>query len=387
MSAFSSVKIFNPSYLDLNPNDIHPTATREGPPVYGMPPDYRYRIRLTYEEERRERHEKSKPIISLVSRMLNNTRSEKKTTIANFEKDYKKKGGRRKLDPFNYDDNWRLDDDYAENVQELNDIFKKIEELKEEMFDFWPKTKYDLAKLFKDQEKTYNDANPHAFFQWTEPIDFEVWQNRFMMVNVRPSDYDEMMKYESNNELTISYLNSITEWIKTEKKANTKQLSKRQWTFLIAQWIVEKRKRNQMQETFIFYPPVKNSKFDVEKLNFYEILMEDIIFQLELITTFKKDMKKEDSIALLQQVKDWLLSSKGVSPEELLTFDYYRWAGSIRDFTTENKIMVKKSMVFRPPVCKEDAIPFLLNHYRIQKDNFNDTEEEDYDFMTYLKKV
>jgi hypothetical protein len=49
--------------------------------------------------------------------------------------------------------------------------------------------------------------------------------------------------------------------------------------------------------------------------------------------------------------------------------------------------MVKKSMVFRPPVCKEDAIPFLLNHYRIQKDNFNDTEEEDYDFMTYLKKV
>ena len=379
MSAFSSVKIINPSYLDLRPTDIHPTATREGPRGY--------RIRLTYEEERTERHEKSKPIISLVSRILNNARYEKEAIIATLEKEYKKKGGRRKLDPFNYDDDWSPDDDYAQNFQELNDIFKKIEDLKEEKFDFWPKTKYALAKLFKDQEKMYNDANPLAFFHWTEPIDFEVWQNRFIMVNVKPSDYDEIMKYESNNELTSSYLNSITEWIKTEKNANTKQLSKRQWTYLITQWIVEKRKRNKMQETFIFYPPVKNSKFDVEKLNFYEILMEDIIFQLELITTFKKDMKKEDSIALLQQVKDWLLSSKGVSPEELLTFDYYRWAGSIRDFTTENKIMVKKSMVFRPPVCKEDAIPFLLNHYRIQKDNFNDTEEEDYDFMTYLKKV
>jgi hypothetical protein len=378
MSAFSSVKIINPSYLDLRSTDIHPTATREGPRGY--------RIRLTYEEERTERHEKSKPIISLVSRILNNARYEKEAIIATLEKEYKKKGGRRILDPFNYDHDWNPNDDYAQNFQELNDIFKNIEDLKEEKFDFWPKTKYVLAKLFKDQEKTYNDANPHAFFHWTEPIDFEVWQNRFIMVNVKPSDYDEIMKYESNNELTSSYLNSITEWIKTEKKANTEKLSKKQWTSLIAQWIVEKTKRNLMQETFIFYPPVKNSKFDVEKLNFYEILMEDITFQMELIDIYNSDLENTESIHLLQQVKYWLLSSKGIVPEELLTFDYYRWAGSIRDYTTENNIIVKDSMVFRPPVCKEDVIPFLLNHYRIQKDNFNDTEEEDYDFMTYLKK-
>jgi hypothetical protein len=117
MSAFSYDKIINPSYLDLRPNDIHPTATREGPRGY--------RIRLTREEERTERHEKSKPIISLVSRMLNNTRYEKEAIIATLEKEYKKKGGRRKLDPFNYDDDWSPDDDYSENVQELNDIFKK----------------------------------------------------------------------------------------------------------------------------------------------------------------------------------------------------------------------------------------------------------------------
>ena len=89
MSAFSSVKIINPSYLDLRPTDIHPTATREGPRGY--------RIRLTYEEERTERHEKSKPIISLVSRILNNARYEKEAIIATLEKEYKKKRRAKKV--------------------------------------------------------------------------------------------------------------------------------------------------------------------------------------------------------------------------------------------------------------------------------------------------
>jgi hypothetical protein len=303
----------------------------------------------------------------LLSKILNKSKYEKENIIDDLEKKYKKKGGRRKLDPFNYDDDWRPDDDYSENVQELNEIFEKIEQLKEEKYDFWPKTKYELAKLFKIQEKVYNDENQGTFFHWTESIDFEVWANRFIMVNIKPSDYDTIMQYETNNALTSSYLNSIKEWVKTEKKANIKQISKNQWTFLIAQWIIEKRKRKQMLETFIFYPSVKNSKFDVEKLNFYEISMKDITFQIELIDIYKKDMKKTDSVLLLEQVKTWLLSSKDISQEELLTFDYYRWAGSIRDYTTENNIIVKDSMVFRPPVCKDDAIPFTLNYYRIKK--------------------
>jgi len=378
MSAFSKDKIINPSYCDLDPYDIHPTATR-GCDQKG------FRIRLTFEEERNERHEKSKPIISLLSKILNKSKYEKENIIDDLEKKYKKKGGRRKLDPFNYDeDDWRPDDDYSENVQELNEIFEKIEQLKEEKYDFWPKTKYELAKLFKIQEKIYNDENQDTFFHWTESIDFEVWHNRFIMMNIKTSDYDTIIQYETNNALTCSYLNSITEWIKTEKKANTKQLSKNQWTSLIAQWIIEKEKKAEMQETFIFYPHVKNNKYNVNQLNFYEISMKDITFQIELIDIYDSDMQNTDSISLLQQVKTWLLSSKNISQEELLTFDYYQWSGSIRDYTTENNIIVKDSMVFRPHVCKDDAIPFTLNYYRIKKNNFNDTEEEDYDFMSYL---
>ena len=105
--------------------------------------------------------------------------------------------------------------------------------------------------------------------------------------------------------------------------------------------------------------------------------MEDVNFQIELFDTYKKDMKKTDSVEILEKVKLWIIESKKVSLEELKTYDYYQWAGNIRDYTTENNITVKKSMIFRPPVCEEDIIPYTLNYYRIQKDNFNDTEEDD----------
>ena len=66
----------------------------------------------------------------------------------------------------------------------MNEIFEKIEQLKEEKYDFWPKTKYELVKLFKEQEKVYNDTNCDSFFHWTESIDYEIWHDRFIMVNI-----------------------------------------------------------------------------------------------------------------------------------------------------------------------------------------------------------
>jgi hypothetical protein len=370
MSVFSRDKIINPSYCDLDPSEIHPTATR-GCDQKGI------RIRLTYEEERNIRHEKSKPIISLVRRLLNQETSKKEQEISELEKTYKKKGGRRKLNPFVYDDDWCHDDDYAENVVELNNLYDQIEILKEKKFDFWPKTKYDLVLLFKEKEKEYNALNDTPFFSWTESIDFEIRRNRFIMINIKPSDYDLYMIYKSNNEKTGPSLLLIADWIKEKKGASIKYLSKQQWTSLIAQWIIEKRKRKFFEKSFVFYPSVKVSKFDYERTNFYEILMEDVNFQIELFDTYKKDMKKTDSVEILEKVKLWIIESKKVSLEELKTYDYYQWAGNIRDYTTENNITVKKSMIFRPPVCEEDIIPYTLNYYRIQKDNFNDTEEDD----------
>ena len=86
----------------------------------------------------------------------------------------------------------------------------KIEQLKKVKYDFWPKTKYELVKLFKEQEKVYNDTNCDSFFHWTESIDYEIWHDRFIMVNIKPSDYDTIIAYETNNALTSSFLLSFS---------------------------------------------------------------------------------------------------------------------------------------------------------------------------------
>ena len=152
-------KIINPQGIGYEGEKIHHSATRFS---------NGYEIRLTVDEEISERHKKSLPLIKALNTYINKETYLRQKIINDKVKEYKKKGGCRKIKDCS-DDNiyYSESDEYNDNVEELNKIYEEIHILDRTKLDFKPKNKAELItplKLSNEQFKiSYDILNGSSF--------------------------------------------------------------------------------------------------------------------------------------------------------------------------------------------------------------------------------
>ena len=132
-------KIINPQGIGYEGEKIHHSATRFS---------NGYEIRLTVDEEISERHKKSLPLIKALNTYINKETYLRQKIINDKVKEYKKKGGCRKIIECRDDNNYYSEsDEYNANVEELNKIYDEVQILDKTKLDFKPKNKAELVKL------------------------------------------------------------------------------------------------------------------------------------------------------------------------------------------------------------------------------------------------
>lgn len=331
-----------------------------------------YEIRLSVEESS-EMNNKSLPLIIALNSYINKETYKRQKIIDDKVKEYKKKGGTRRI-IYNKDDNnyYSESDEYNDN-EELNTIYDEVQILNRTILDFKPKNKAELVKLI---EKIINEINgKNEEFIWTNSIDFEIYDrklqgNSHKMISVKPSDIQELNNFEINLNISNIVMDVFKDYLNSQN-INMKNLHREQWVYLIANWFMEKPCFK--TSTGLWYLPYHENEYNYDYLiNFYEISIEDIIKEQEEINELKNDMLNIKSIEIINNVKIFL-ADKGVSEIDFKCLDYDDWIEKINEYLEEKNIEIDETFIFRPLKSIEENLEYTVNHYRITYEDLQKT--------------
>ena len=359
-------KVINPQGIGYEGEKIHPTATRicDG-----------YEVRLTVEEERSKRHNKSLPLIRALNSYVNKEIFKNQKIIDDKVKEYKKKGGNRRIIYKINDKNYYSEsDEYKDNYEELNKIYDEVQMLDNTKLDFKPKNKAELIKLIERIIQDVNEINEEIFI-WTESIDFEIYDRKLSgyshkMINVRPNDIKELNKFETNLKISNILMDVFKEHL-ISQNISIKNLVREQWVYLLAKWF--KEKSNAKSQLGKWYLPFTDKEYNYDYLiNYYEITVEDILNMIQFINELDKDFENTKSVEIIHEIEK-TLKQKGISERDYDSLDYDDWVDKINDYVTTFNIDLDETYVFRPTKCKSEIMEHSINYYQITTEDLNDS--------------